>query len=217
MIKKKVELKKKNKEIIFINRMKKVFLIIFACFISIDLANADRLGFNLKKVDFNFDCNLDTYMLKKAGYPENSVKSLKNSFGKEKIGYKKFVLPENEELLLSIYYDKSNQIYSGPMSTVLFSYDENGQKVYTSYDHGGGMLLEYKISELDQGEMFLMYKSYKLDKTNHQRFDKKIDEAFKLPDDGFVINLKSLTKEYDEYAKNSFKTNLTLPYICKII
>ena len=198
--------------------MKKVFFIIFVCFISIDLANADRLGFNLKKVDFNFDCNLDTYMLKKVGYPENSVKSLKNSFGKKKIGYKKFVLPENEELLLSIYYDKSDQIYSGPMSTVLFSYDENGQKVYTSYKHGGGMLFEYKISELDQGEMFLMYKDYRLDKTNHQRFDKKIDEAFKLPDDGFVINLKSLTKEYDEYAKkNPFKTNLTLPYICKVI
>ena len=198
--------------------MKKVFFIIFVCFISIDLANADRLGFNLKRVDFNFDCNLDTNMLKKAGYPENSVKSLKNSFEKEKIGYKKFVLPENEELLLSIYYHKTRQIYSGPMSTVLFSYDENGQKVYTSYDHGGGMLFEYKISELDQGEMFLMHKSYRLDNTNHQRFDKKIDEAFKLPDDGLVINLKSLTKEYDEYAKkNPFKTNLTLPYICKVI
>ncbi len=80
------------------------------------------------------------------------------------------------------------------------------------------MLFEYKISELDQGEMFLMYQSYTLDKTNHQRFDKKKDEAFKLPDEGFVINLKSLTKEYDEFAKqNSFKTNLTLPYICKVI
>ena len=79
--------------------MKKVFFIIFVCFISIDLANADRLGFNLKKVDFNFDCNLDTYMLKKAGYPENSVKSLKNTHGKKKIGYKKFVLPENESWL----------------------------------------------------------------------------------------------------------------------
>ena len=198
--------------------MKKVFLIIFACFISINLANADRLGFNLKKVDFNFDCNLDTYMLKKAGYPENSVKKLKNSFGKKKIGFKKFVLLENEELLLSIYYHKSRQIYSGPMSTVLFSYDENNQKVYTSYDHGGGMLFEYKISELDQGEMFLMYKDYTLDKTNHQRFDKKKDEAFKLSDDGFVIKLKSLTKEYDEFAKeNSFKNNLTIPYICKVI
>ena len=134
--------------------MKKVFLIIFACFISINLANADRLGFNLKKVDFNFDCNLDTYMLKKAGYPENSVKKLKNSFGKKKIGFKKFVLLENEELLLSIYYHKTRQIYSGPMSTVLFSYDENNQKVYTSYDHGGGMLFEYKISELDQVKCF---------------------------------------------------------------
>jgi len=80
------------------------------------------------------------------------------------------------------------------------------------------MLFEYKISELDQGEMFLMYQSYTLDKTNHQRFDKKKDEAFKLSDGGFVINLKSLTKEYDEFAKqNSFKTNLTLPYICKVI
>ena len=59
---------------------------------------------------------------------------------------------------------------------------------------------------------------YTLDKKNHQRFDKKKDEAFKLPDEGFVINLKSLTKEYDEFAKqNSFKRNLTLPYICKVI
>ena len=198
--------------------MKKLFLIIFLILNCSSIVYADKLGFNLKKVDFNFDCNLDTYMLKKAGYPENSVKKLKNSFGKKKIGFKKFVLLENEELLLSIYYHKTRQIYSGPMSTVLFSYDENNQKVYTSYDHGGGMLFEYKISELDQGEMFLMYKDYTLDKTNHQRFDKKKDEAFKLSDDGFVIKLKSLTKEYDEFAKeNSFKNNLTIPYICKVI
>ena len=198
--------------------MKKLFLIIFLILNCSSIVYADKLGFNLKKVDFNFDCNLDTYMLKKAGYPENSVKKLKNSFGKKKIGFKKFVLLENEELLLSIYYHKTRQIYSGPMSTVLFSYDENNQKVYTPYDHGGGMLFEYKISELDQGEMFLMYKDYTLDKTNHQRFDKKKDEAFKLSDDGFVIKLKSLTKEYDEFAKeNSFKNNLTIPYICKVI
>ena len=51
-----------------------------------------------------------------------------------------------------------------------------------------------------------------------EEIENEIDEAFKLPDDGFVINLKSLTKEYDEFAKqNSFKRNLTLPYICKVI
>ena len=64
--------------------MKKLFLIIFLILNCSSIVYADKLGFNLKKVDFNFDCNLDTYMLKKAGYPENSVKSLKNSFGKKK-------------------------------------------------------------------------------------------------------------------------------------
>ena len=199
--------------------MKKLFLIIFLILNCSSIVYADKLGFGVKEVDFNFDCDLDTNMLLNAGFPESSITSIKKSgFEKDQLGYKKFVSLKNEELLLSIYYNKSKKLYSGPTSTVEFSKNEKGQKEYTSYLHGGNLIMKYKISELENGEMFLLYTNYNVNDQDIKKFDKLLDEAFKLSDDGFVLKLKVLTKEYNNYLKNNpGKLGLTLPYICKVL
>ena len=57
--------------------MKKLFLIIFLILNYSSIVYADKLGFGVKEVDFNFDCDLDTNMLLNAGFPESSITSIK--------------------------------------------------------------------------------------------------------------------------------------------
>ena len=196
--------------------MKKIILAILVFLIHSNLSYANRLGIDEKKLDINFDCKIYPDALKSIGYPEKLINKIKTSasMSKRKIGFKKFLLLEKEQILISLFYNQNEKKFIFPNSTVTqnLNSDENE---FVSYQEGGGMIWEEKLTPIENNEYFLSHINYSVDDKNIQKFKKLRDHMNKLSDDGFVIKLKELTKEYQEYVPSKYNNPvLKLAYIC---
>ena len=184
---------------------------------SVNFAYADRLGIGQKKVDHNFECTFEGEMLEKAGFTKELVEKIKKKISAKKyLGFKKFELPNNERLLLNIFYDSVKKKYIFPSSVVLKSKNKDTTE-YFSYSYGAGNIFEYKSYFLKKDEIFLLQKHYKVDSVNAKKFDKLLKEMNVLPDNEFVIKLDELTKQYKNFVKSEYNNHHSfIPYICKV-
>ena len=198
--------------------MKKILGIIVLGLLLSGNVYADRLGISEKKLDINFNCNLAEDLMLKSGFPIKAVESVKKTNNNYNFGYKEYNHPEDNLILIHLNYNNKKNQYSFPDSIATkWKSESTGVKFYyLSYLYGGGSLVEIENVYLG-GEDFLLNKlTYKVDKKNIEKFDKKFDELNKLPDDGFVKSLKLLTKDFYDYAtKNKGKHYFYLPYNCK--
>ena len=196
--------------------MKKIILAILVFLIHSNLSYANRLGIDEKTLDINFDCKIYPDALKSIGYPEKIINKIKTSasMSKRKIGFKKFLLLEKEQVLISLFYNQNEKKFIFPNSTVTQNLNSE-ENEFVSYQEGGGMIWEEKLTPIENNEYFLSHINYSVDDKNIQKFKKLRDHMNKLSDDGFVIKLKELTKEYQEYVPSKYNNPvLKLAYIC---
>jgi len=198
--------------------MKKLSLYIFLVLMWCNTSFANRLGIEAKKLDMNFDCELAKDVLANSGVPNESIETMPESLRNYKFGYKEYNHPDDDLVLLHLDYSNRENKYLFPDSVATrWKSEELGVKFYyISYVYGAGYLFEIINRYYGEEEFFVSKNSYKVDKENSNKFDKKFTEANKLPDDGFVKSLAFLTKDFYDYAeKNKGKRSLSLPYHCK--
>jgi len=199
--------------------VKKLLAIIVLGLLLSGNAYADRLGIGEKKLDINFNCNVAEDIMLKSGFPIEAVESAKKTNNNYNFGYKEYNHPEDDFILIHLDYNNNENEYSFPDSIATrWKSEATGVKFYyISYLYGGGSLFEFENNYLG-GEDFLLNKyTYKVDKKNIKKFDKKFDKLINLPDDDFVKSLLLLTKDFYDYAKkNKGKHYFYLPYNCKV-
>ncbi len=181
-------------------------------------AYADRLGIGEKRLDINFNCTVAGDFMLKAGFPIEAVESAKKTHNNVNFGYKEYNHPEDDFILIHLNYNNNKNEYSFPdsIATRWKSEKKGIEFYYTSYLYGGGTLWEFENNYLGEEDFLLFKYSYKVDKKNIKKFDKKFDKLIKLPDDDFVKSLLLLTKDFYDYAKaHKGGHYFILPYNCK--
>ena len=198
--------------------MKKLSLYIFLGLLWCNVGFADdpaRLGIGKKRLNLNFNCTFAEALMLKQGFPKKAVESLKKY--KEDFGYQEYNHPEYGTLLIKLKYDHNKNEYAFPDSiAVMVKSKIEGTTLIKSYYYGGETLFELENYHLG-GQKFILYKyTYKVDKENKKKFDKKFDALINLPSDDFVKSLYILTTDFYEYAKkNQGKHYFYVPYNCR--
>ena len=199
--------------------MKKLFLYVFLGLLWCNVGFANRLGIEAKKLDINFDCELAKDILADAGVPSESIKKTSERQGIYKFGYKKYNRPDADLVLLHLDYSREENKYFLPDSVASkWKSEEKGVKYYLkSYVYGGGYLAEIINKYYGEEKYVVFHYLFKVDKENSNKFDKKLTEMIRLPDDAFVTALILLTHDYYDYAlKNKGKhLFIAVPYHCK--
>jgi len=195
--------------------MKKFIIILATGMLWCNVGFADPLGIGEKRLDINFDCELNVDFLVKAGVPKDKAKSMaKNK--PPKFGYKEYNHPDDDFVLIHLNFNEGEYSFPKSIATRWKSKSQGGKFFYVSFIYGFERIFEYKNEYLGEEDFLLLKNLYKVDKKNARKFDKKYDKLTKLPDDDFVKSLALLTKDFYDYVKeNKGKRIISLPYNCK--